>query len=159
MAKKKQRATITKLADLERRHITVIVERDDDELEIPCKTLTWKRWQDLGVQVPDPAPPIFGVDRNGRPQPNYNDPTYLAEKEAANTRRLYLRLLDFLDIDIPGDTPEARMTALQDTLEVGLVNRLASVMGQFAREGEARIETRAATFHDADQSGDANVPA
>jgi hypothetical protein len=143
----KQRVKITSLADLQPRTVTVEIERGDEVLEIPCKTLSYAEFQRLGYEVVDPAPPTDRWDKKG-PIYNYNDPAYLQDRQKANDERMYRRLLAFVQIDVPGDTVEEQIDNLTNTLEVDIVRALVGIMSNMVTGGEARIADRAATFHE-----------
>ena len=142
----KQRLKITSLADLQPRTVDVLIERGDEVLEIPCKTLSYAEFQRLGYEVIDPAPPTSGATAKG-PIYNYNDPDFLTARQRAADERLYRRLLAFIQIDVPGDTVDEQIKNLSEALEVDIVRALTRVMSDMVNGGEARIEARAATFH------------
>lgn len=151
MAKKsdgeKKRISITSLDDLQPRDVDVEIERGNEVLVIPCRTLTYGEFQRLGYAVIDPAPPVATWNSKGAASYNYNDPQYLTAKQQAADERLYLRLLAFLKIDVPGDTPQEKIDNLQNTLEVDVVRALTKVMLDMVSGGEARVTDRATTFH------------
>lgn len=130
------------------RPIDIVVEltHGDRDIEIPLRSLTYSQWNAIGLSVPAPTPPVQGVDKNGRPLFDYNNPAYLIQLEQAGEERVYRRLLASLRIDIPGATEDEKVHALREGLDTNIVRQLNEVIGQFALKGEARIKHRAETF-------------
>lgn len=139
--------TVASLDDLPSRDTTVNIAMDDGVLSFPCKALTYRRWQELGRMVADPAPPIMGSDKNARPIFNTHDPAWLAQRDDAAEKRMYYRLTEFLNITIPGGTIGERVQALEEKLEFGIVKALFQAMQQTALTGEVSVNARAETFH------------
>jgi hypothetical protein len=142
----KKRIDIKSLADLRPRMIDAEIEVGDEVLVIPCRALTYQEQMEAGWEVSDPVPPIMGVGDDKRPLYDYQDPGYLKQKERANTERMYRRLLRFVQLEIPGETVEERVKALQDTLEYSIVTKLTMLMMRTFTEGEARANSRADSF-------------
>lgn len=135
------------LSDLAPVAIRVEIERPGgDLLVVPLRTLTYSEWLRLGFEVPDPTPPISGVDKNGRPVFDTRHPDYLRAVEMATLQRGLRRLLAALQIDIPGDTAEQKLAALDASLDAGVARQLLGVLGRLAAKGEAHITARADTF-------------
>lgn len=148
---------VTSLADLGPRTIIVNLEREDGVLQIKCRTLSYQRWQQIGWEVADPTPPVVGAGKHG-PIYNHDDPAYKAALMQASDERMYRRLLEFVQIEVPGRTVEQKLARLRETLEAGVVRHLAQVMGAYTRDGSARIEGRANSFRGDGANGTAHMP-
>lgn len=142
----KPRLKITSIEQLKPQDINVIIEREDDIIEIPCRMPGHQEYQRLGYEIVDPAPPVRGAGPKG-PVYNYSDPAYLQARQEAAQKRIYRRLLAFVQIEVPGATVEEQIANLANTLDVSVVNKLIEVMSGLMNEGSARVEDRAATFH------------
>lgn len=139
---------ITSLADLPSRDIDVRVEVDGgDALLIPCRALTFKRYQEIGRMVAEPTPPVMAGPK-GKIY-DYQDPAYQDKRNEANEQRRYLRLAEFIRIDIPGTDLTSKAAWLADNLEMGVLMALARQMDSTLSGGNAAIEARAATFQSA----------
>ena len=154
----KERADVLSLDDLAPIAVRVEIEHGDRLLVVPLKTLSYFEWVRLGYEVPNPVPPTMGVDKQGRPILDTRDPSYLRALDEAALERGYVRLLAALDIPIPGATKAEQLAALKARLDTNVTRQLTAVLNQLASEGEARIMSRAETFH-GDGTGDhAGVP-
>lgn len=138
---------LTSLADMPSLDIDVHISTGNEALVIPCRELTYKRFQEIGRMVTEPEPKTVGAGPKG-PIYSYSHPEYLQARQDAADRRLYLRLAEFVKLDIPGETLEARAAQLEDALSVAIVTKLAEAMQKTQSEGETRIEQRAVTFLD-----------
>lgn len=146
MADEKQRVAITALAQLAPFMITVEIDMPDDTIAVvPMRELTSAEWTRVGMEVLDPAPPISGATKTG-PIYDYNDPTYQQRRNEAATERSYRRLLASLTIEIDGDTVEAKIESLKNTLGYSVTRQLFAILNQLASESEARITDRARSF-------------
>lgn len=147
---KKQEASkrITSLADMANFSpaYDVEVEHEGDVLVFPCKMLSYADWQAAALRVPEPVPPINGVDKAGRPVMNRNDAGYLRDRTKAADLRSALRLAQFVQIELPGETPEAQAQALMDTLPPAVFNGLIMALEAAFRGRAARVHARAGTF-------------
>jgi hypothetical protein len=147
---------ITALGDLPSRDTEIRVEMDNHEvLVFPGRALTYKRWNEIGRLVSDPEPPTGGFDKQGRPIYNLNDPGYINQKQEAADKRMYYRLVEFLQMDIPGDSMDAKVEALSDAIEFRIMKALITGVSQehFSGAGVS-ASARAATFH---TNGDIHV--
>lgn len=136
-----------KFEDLAPIRVIVEIEHGGEILEIPLKTLTYAEWNRLGTDIPMPTPPERGVDKQGRPVFDHNNPDYLKRVEIVGEERIYNRLLASLDIPVPGETHEEKIQALKDMIDVSIMRQLIDTLSNFALKGEARIKHRAETFH------------
>jgi hypothetical protein len=145
-----QSHTITALSDLAPIDIIVEIDRPGGEIiAVPLRTLTYSDWLRLGLEIPNPTPPISGVDKSGQPIFDTRNLDYLRQLEDANIKRGLRRLLAALQIDVPGDTVGDQLAALEATLDSGVGRQLLGVLAQIAAKGEARIAHRAGTFQPA----------
>lgn len=143
----KPKRKITALSDFRSLEFDAEITLADEIIEIPCKMLTYARYQQIGRMVATPAAPLNGADRNGRPIRNYDDPTWLAQRADAEDKRTFLRIAEMVQLPIDGKTLEEKAEKLQEILEPAIVIGLARVLnGQF-NESEDAIANRAATFH------------
>lgn len=142
------RKSVTSLQDVDTVAVVVEVEDNGEILTFPMRLLSHFEHLEIGYEVPNPAPPIMGINPTTRlPQPDRNDPTYLVNMQRAETERNYRRLAASLDIEIPGDTLAEKADALKRALNTNIMRQLLTTMISKAVEGEARIQDRAATFH------------
>lgn len=139
-----RKATLT---DLEPADVNVIVTlADGEEVLFEMRTLSYLQYNQIRWSVADPAPPASGVDKQGRPVFNYNDPGYLRARLEAETTRQYKVLLASLKLDIPGDTEADKLTYLQTKLDTAIGQQLMVLAIRLANQGDARIATRAESF-------------
>jgi len=135
------------LGDLGRTDVDVIIELPGgDEVLIPMRSLSYHRYNAIRWSVPDPAPPVNGVDKNGRPVFDYHDATHLKRVADAGLERTYRLLLASLKLDIPGESDEEKLQYLRDEMDGAIVRQLMNVMEQIATKGSARIAARAGAF-------------
>lgn len=150
-------SVIKSLADLAPRHGTVIVERQDGEqLAIPYRELSYKRWWEIGRMVEDPAPlkagqghDDYAKDENGKLIKVYNVDWIAYEQarlDAAN-RRAHMRLAAFIDLPFEGATLEDRTAELIESVPNDIIQALSIAMHRMVAGSEARIESRAENFH------------
>lgn len=137
--------SITSLEEFSPANVTVTLEFDDHIEEIPMRALSYAEFQKLGWLVPNPTPPISGVDGNKRPVFDYNNPTYQQQMREAETLRSYKRLLASLRLDVPGADEDAKIAYLQSR-DANRMRMLLGIVGQLVTDGEAHIEAQAATF-------------
>ena len=147
---------IVGFGDLPDRDITVFVEMADNQLAFPCRTLTYKRFNELGRLIPDPEPP-FDAGPKGRIY-HLQDPAYLAKFPEVADKRMYYRLAEFLRLPIPGETMAEKAAYLSENLEYTIVKALIEAMQQNMLEGKAHVEARAATFHSNGLSHSEDLP-
>lgn len=148
--------TATSLADLAARRGRVIVQRpdDQDDLAIPYKELSYKRYWEIGRMVEDPpphdgAPTEFHRDEKGVVHPAFtvNMTKFRQAQAEAENKRALMRLAEFIDLPIEGETLEERAEILQNTLPLDVVNALSAAMRQLTIGSESHVEARAAAFH------------
>lgn len=156
--KKRQPArAITSLSQLDTLHVTLELTRPDgEEIALSGTPLSYTRWVEIGYEIADPTPPIMGADSAGKPLYDRNDPEYRRQLTSAGIRRSYARLVEFLDIDVPGKTLDEQIAALETVLSAGEVQALVGKISDLFAGEEARIAERAATFHGAGSSAQAD---
>ena|SRR5690554_4105112 len=139
---------LTDLTQLPGRDIDVRIELDGGQaIVIPCRALTFKRYQEIGRMVTDPMPPVMAGPK-GKIY-DFQDPVYQSKRDEANERRRYLRLAEFVRAEMPGETLQEQADWLADHLEMGILMALARQMDSTLSGGMAAIEARAATFQPA----------
>lgn len=137
--------SITSLDDFSPADVDVRLEFEDHVELVPMKQLSYAAFQKLGWEVPNPVPPMSGVDKNARPVFDYNNPTYQQAVRDAETQRSYKRLLASLRLDVPG-ADEAEKIAFLQNLDANRMRMLLSAVGQLITEGAATVEAKTATF-------------
>lgn len=142
----KPHVTVTSLADVESVDIVVEVEDNDAILTFPMRLLSHFEWMDIGLQVPNPVPPTMGVDKQGRPLFDRNNPTFKAEVDRAELERNYRRLAESLKIDIPGNSLVEKAETLKRSLNFNVCRQLIGAMIGKAAEGMWRVQERADSF-------------
>lgn len=139
--------TLTNLLDLPNRDVPVRIEMDSETLIIPCRAMTYKRYQELGRLIPDPEPPVL-AGKNGKMYDREN-PEYLRRLTEVADERLFLRLAEFVQAEIP-NTPQtdlkARAAWISEHMEMSIVRGLSSAMTMTVLGGEAHVEARAVSF-------------
>ncbi len=138
---------VTSLSDLSvNESITIEIPLPSGDLAvIPWRTLSIAEWDSIGQGVPDPTPPVVGGNKDG-PIFNYRDADYLMHVREAMAERNYRRLAKSLRIDIPGETLTEQANAVKNTMDAYVTAALIDFMTRIAKESEARISARAATF-------------
>lgn len=148
MAKRKEatRERVTTLAQIGAREILVELEDIDGTiLEIPMRTLSFGEFHKIGRDVPDPTPPVIGGGVNNLVY-DFKDAAYLQALEAAKNKRMALRLLACLQIDIEGNTDDAKADRLLADMSTQAFYTLVAAMNRAHAERTARVEARAERF-------------
>lgn len=153
-----QTIQIRSLADLVSTGITVKVEREGTVFEFKAKPMTYARWQELGWMVPQPQANVSGFDNRGRPIFDDRSAAYQAALQRAESERTYLRLAEFLDMDIPGDSVQAKAESLKQSLETDVYKVLEAALWAVATEGVTSAKDRSKRFHRDGTPDDAGVP-
>lgn len=137
---------ITSLTQLPSRDMPVRIEIEgqEDAIVIPCRALTFRRYQEVGRLVADATPPTM-AGKNGVLY-DWQNPDYRAKQEAIQEQRNMLRLAEFVRADIPGDTLEAKAEWMASELEMGVVYALKAAMDKTLQGGGAAVNARAGTF-------------
>ena len=159
---------VRNLSDLAPRTGNIIIERQDGEqLSIPYRELSYKEWWEIGRMVDDPMPlkpgqgaDDFAKDENGKLIKVYNvdwQAHQRAQSDAFN-RRVYLRLAAFIDLPFAGKTLDEKADELINTIPNDILQALSAAMHRMVTGGEARIESRADTFHSNGNSRYADMP-
>jgi hypothetical protein len=156
----KQRRIATSLADLKAPKFGIILEYPDDDFEtvVPVEIPPAYEWNKIGRSVPQPVPPISGVDANKRPIYDRNDPGYIQQVQEVQDEITYRRLLRCIQFPIEGDTLEEKITALKEALGPAAFWQLNAKISEKIAEVEARIVNRSETFHGNGTSDAARVP-
>lgn len=136
------------LDDLKRVTVNVTLElADGTEVMVPMRSLSQHQVNSIRWEVDDPAPPISGTDKSGRPVFDYNNPTYIKGRNEAEMERAYRVLLAALAIEIPGETKDDRLSYLKNEFDARVVRQLNEALGGLLMGGTARVAARAAEFH------------
>ena len=142
----KTNGAITSLTQLPSRDlpVTIEIEGQDEMIVIPCRALTFRRYQEIGRMVPDVAPPTM-AGKNGILY-DWQNPEYKAKQEAVQEQRNMLRLAEFVQADIPGNTLQDKADYIANELEMGVVYALKSAMDKTMQGGGASVSAREANF-------------
>lgn len=160
--------TATSLADLAPRRGTVIVQRpdDQDDLAIPYKELSYKRYWEIGRMVEDPPPhngepTDFTKDEKGELRKVFsaNWQEYQQALLDAESKRGLMRLAEFIDLQMEGETLEERGEYLQNSLPIDVLMALANAMKRLTSGSESRVEARAAAFRPGGNNSSNHLPA
>lgn len=154
----KPRRVATSLDDFAEPTIKAILEYDDYELEVELRIPAAHEWNQIGYSVRNPMPPTSGVDKQGRPIFDRNDPTYLQQMTEADEERTYRRLLASLRIPIEGETQAEKIAQLKAKIGPNAFWKLNGLISRKVQEGDARIVNRAETFLDGGTGDPADVP-
>lgn len=139
---------VASLEDLKPAIVNVEVEREDGEIVLyPIRMPTYFELLDMESKTPPPEAPIIGAQKDGRPLRNFNDPGFLASWNKVLARRNVLTLAKCLQLDIPGGAIEEKADWLEQHIDARVMRQLAGIIDSVLRTGEARVETRANTFH------------
>ena len=125
--------------------VKIEIKGQAEPVVIPCRALSYKRYQEIRRLIPETPVPAMGGPR-GKIYDTEN-PEYKQKRTEANEQRNYLCLAEFIQADIPGDSLQDRADWLANNMEMGIVNELLSQMLGTVENGRAAIEGRAATFH------------
>ena len=142
----KTNGAITSLLQLPGRDVpvTIEIEGQNDPIVIPCRALTFRRYQEVGRMVTDAAPPTM-AGKNGVIY-DWQNPDYRARQEAVQEQRNLLRLAEFVRAEIPGDNLQAKADWMMDNLEMGVVYALKAAMDKTLQGGGAAVNARAGAF-------------
>lgn len=149
---KKEVKRVGSLTDLRAKDIDITVDYGDYSEVWPCRMLSYARWVEIGHMVPIAQPPINGVDKRGYPIVDTKDPAYQRQLDMDANRRAAMRLAEFIQVEIEGDTLEEKAVAVIDTLPPGTFMALTRQMNTLYNEGEASVVARAATFQPSGKS-------
>jgi hypothetical protein len=136
---------ITDLGSFAPGDVDVTLEFDDHSESVPMRALSYAEFQRLGWLVPNPKPPISGVDGNRRPVFDFQDATYQRQAQEADNERAYRRLLASLRLNVPGNDDDEKIAYLK-SLDANRMALLLNVVGQLVTEGKAHVEAKAAGF-------------
>lgn len=137
------------LSDFSTYKFEVVIELPEGEgITVVLRTLSLWEWEQIGLQVVDPPPPMYGVDKEGRPIFNEQDQGYLAVKTTNYLERQLRRLAAALEMDIPGETLAEKAEALRG-MNNAIMRQLLGTLTATAFGGSARIQQRADAFHPA----------
>lgn len=139
-------ATLDDLLTLEKAMIIVTLE-DGSELSVPIRVPTQWEMLQIAHEVTYPSPPTAGVDpKTKRPFFDFNHPSYIAARESVDMDRNYRTLLAALQLDVPGDTKEEKLTFLKTKFSARITRQLNTAIAVLVGGGQARVAGRAATF-------------
>ena len=147
-AKKKDapREVVTSLSQIGARKINVEIEDIDGTiLEIPMRTLSYGEFQRVGRDVVDPTPPVLMAGPGGTTY-DFKNPAYLEALEHAKTKRMALRLVHCLEIEVEGNSLDAKADALLEGISTQAFYTLIAAMNRAHTERGARVEARAERF-------------
>jgi hypothetical protein len=143
-------AVLATLDDLKPATIKAEIEvGDGGYVLMELNALTYFRFNKIGLEVADPAPPIGGIDpKTKRPMPDYNDPGYKARLAEAGMRRTLRRIAAAIAKPlIPGESLDEKEEWVRENVSASVVNQLSTLVSAAALRGEARIVDRASRFH------------
>lgn len=135
------------LDDLKLATITVVVMlADGAEVALKLNNISRFKIYQIRNSVKEPLPPI--VDYIAADKPIYNrlDQGYLSQMIEVNYKRNSLVLLEMLQLDIPGETADERLTFMQEQLDPMVYDALLEVVTSILDKAKARIIHRADTF-------------
>lgn len=133
---------IDSLSALQPETVDVTMEFEDHIEVMPMKTLSYAEWQRIGWSVPNPVPPISGVDGNKRPIVNYDDPQFRIQVQQAELERAYRRVLASMVLSVPGGTEAEQLDYLK-ALDANRIRMLINAVSELAAGGGARISAKA----------------
>ena len=140
--------TILDLSALPSRDFMVNIELSSEDtptiIQIPCRAMTFKRYQEIGRMVEDPDPP-YVAGKQGKIY-DFQDRAYLRAKEVAGEKRQYLRLAEFVQATIPGADLQEKADWMAEHMEAGILLALRRAMDGSMIGGVAHIEARAESF-------------
>lgn len=141
----KPRTLVTELTQLGAQDVEIELEYPDEIKVIPARTLTFSEWNQCDRDEPPVPRHEVGGGLHG---PVYDDrhPAYLKALDERRERVLYRQVLKALRLPIPGDTLDARMTYLKDTLGVPAMTAIISGISQAHTRVRAQVNNRADTF-------------
>lgn len=149
---------IDSLSALQPETVDVTMEFEDHIEVMPLKTLSYAEWQRIGWSVPNPTPPISGVDGNKRPIVNYDDPQFRIQVQQAELERAYRRVLASMVLPVPGNTEAEQLDYLK-ALDANRIRMLINAVSELAAGGGARIGAKAQFPVNGGASAGKGVPA
>lgn len=135
------------LDDLKLATITVVITlADGEERTLILHNISRLRIYQIRNSVAEPMPPVVDYLAANKPVYNYRDQGYLSQMAEVNYKRNSLVLLEMLQLDIPGDTADDRLTFMQEQLDPMVYDALLDVVTGILEKAKARIISRAETF-------------
>lgn len=136
---------LTSLVEFVPEDVDVQIEYPDHIELIPMRTISYMRLLEINQSVPDPVPPIGGVDGNKRPVVDYNNPGYQRAVNDAYIERMMRLIVEMVRLPIPGES-EAEKVGYLRGLDTVMVGGLMAAVNQLTKQGEAQLISRAAGF-------------
>lgn len=133
---------VTDLAALATETVDVTLEFEDHIEVVPMKTLSYAEWQRIGWSVPNPIPPVSGVDSSKRPIFDLYSPQYIEASQRAELERAYKRLLASMALPVPG-ADEAEQIDYLKRLDANRVRMLISAVNELAAGGRSHVSAKA----------------
>jgi hypothetical protein len=158
---------VTSLKDLGVYIYEVKIVLGEEALVFPMRTMSFKRWSELGREVKDPprfenSLDVQNPNKDGSPRAYFDPehPEYVNARGEAQDQRSYSRLLECLEtvpidyewknapgqkgpIQIDGETRKERIKALAETMDVNIMGSLLMLMMQNA---PLEVVSRAKSF-------------
>lgn len=126
---------------------------DNVEYEVRIKIMTEQEVNAVNAGVDEPKPPMVMVPKGGNPKNGYEekanleDPEYVKKSREANRQRMYRLLASAVDLDVPGDTIEAKSQALQTNgVPAWLLAKCVDIINQSLGLNTAEVMARAESF-------------
>lgn len=127
-----------------------VVSPEGEEYELKIKTMTEADVNAVNAGVDDPQPPMIdkfiSKEKGYVKEKNWEDPDYVKKNREAGRQRMYRLLASAVDLEIPGDTIEAKSQALQEGgvpawLLAKCVDIINRSLGLNTEEVQKRVET------------------
>jgi hypothetical protein len=122
------------------------------DVKVSVATLSWARWNDIGLSVSEPEAPLKMVMEAGKKtyKPATDSPEFRAAQIEAANERTYRRLA--VALQGGGSLPELAHAPMDEAVKIvkeldsGVLNALSNLLQQVAYGSKARLESRATTF-------------
>lgn len=137
------------LDDLTIATIDAVIELEDgQEMRVLLKPLSSFKTVEIQNTIPLPIPPVSHPGKNGEMIYNWQDTEYLRQRDITFVRRNMLVLAHCIEQPaIPGNTPMERLEWMETKLRPVVQDQLVRLFRTITSKGEARIYSRAETFH------------
>lgn len=138
--------------DLGPKFMTFTVKSPEGEdFELRIKTMTEADVNEVNAGVDDPQPPtvdkFVSKEKGYVKEKNFEDPDYVKKNRDAGRLRMYRLLAAAVDLEIPGDTLEAKAKALQDNgVPAWLLARSVDLINRSLGLNIEEVQQRAESF-------------
>lgn len=153
--RKKERRNVARrlvFGDLGPKYMTFVIQSPEgDDYELRVKTMTEADVNAVNDGVDDPQPPVrerfISKDKGYVKEKDFEDADYKKKSQEAGRLRMYRLIAAAIDLEVPGDTLEAKAKALQENgIPAWLLARAVNIINQSLGLNTEEIARRAESF-------------